>query len=299
MEATAKEVTWEIEVSTEASEYEKAWLSTFGDREYMISSGLLPKVTHALVFETHKKREEFSEGFLAAYAFGIIAAGGTAPVYKKSVQCLKTGRPVFIFEGTGGTSNVVAQLVRLGKLLDNPKGWDSKKVQDHIRDEFPPNPSQSSADGEVIARETMKCLKEARAVALNFPERFNKDAVLSIDVRVKAQSDGKVSGSRFSVEKLQDDITKVMASVYDHVPELGGREAERRALRHATTLKDRLERAAKRYRLEATSIQTLLRLVFVCTASGAIAQSELEHEDKLSGDGLQRVNVALPLIMSF
>ena len=298
-EATAKEVTRVIEVSTETSEYEEAWLSTFGDRVNIISSGLLPKVTHALVFETDKKRTELAEGFLAAYATGIIVAGGTAPVYRKSVQCLKTGRPVFIFEGTGGTSKVVARLVRLGKLLDNPKGRDSKEVQAYIDDKFPLEPSQSSPDGDVIAEATMKCLKEARTVALNFPERFNKDAVLSIPVGVDEQSDGNVSGSSFSVEKLQDDITKVMASVYDHVPELGGREAERRALRHAATSKDLLERAAKRYRLEATSIQTLLRLVFVCTASGAIAQSELEHEDKLSGGGLQRVNVALPLIMSF
>ena len=78
--------------------------------------------------------------------------------------------------------------------------------------------------------------------------------------------------------------------------------AERRALRHADTSQALLERAARRYRLEATSIQTLLRLVFVCTASGAIAQSELEHEGRLGGGGLlglQRVNVALPLVMSF
>ena len=54
-----------------------------------------------------------------------------------------------------------------------------------------------------------------------------------------------------------------MASVYDHVPELGGREAEQRALQHAATSQALLERAASRYRLEATSIQALLRLVFV------------------------------------
>ena len=85
--------------STEMSGYEEAWMSTFGDHTDIITAGLLTKVTHALVFETGAKRSEFTNSFLAAYPTGVIVAGGTHPIYKRCIECFKTGRPVFIFEG--------------------------------------------------------------------------------------------------------------------------------------------------------------------------------------------------------
>ena len=65
--------------------------------------------------------------------------------------------------------------------------------------------------------------RDCMLVARNFPEHFNKDSVLTVDLSPSAE--------RVSVDTLQDKITRAMASVYDHAPELGGRHAEIRAVR--------------------------------------------------------------------
>eukprot|EP00937_MAST-01D_sp_MAST-1D-sp2_P000114 g114.t1 len=96
---------------------------------------------------------------------------------------------------------------------------------------------------------------------------LRKGAALVIDVGAKED----ISLTHFShdvndsVDALQDKITKVMASVYDNVPELGGFEADTRSIRHACALQEHLQRGARRYRREATVLVFVIRMLFIGT----------------------------------
>ena len=71
-------------------------------------------------------------------------------------------------------------------------------------------------------------LKERAVILLqNFPDTFNKHAVLTIELGV---------GNQLKVEQLQDRITTVMSTVYDDAPELGGKHAEHQTLAHVLLL---------------------------------------------------------------
>lgn len=102
-------------------------------------------------------------------------------------------------------------------------------------------------------------LKE-RAVMLlqNFPETFNKQAVLTINLGV---------GNLVKVETLQDSITKVMSTVFDEAPELGGKMAEERAVLHVLMLKLQLESTARSYWWEATVLQVIYRVLSLAALS--------------------------------
>eukprot|EP00662_Eupelagonemidae_sp_cell21_P056216 gene56216-38749_t len=122
-----------------------------------------------------------------------------------------------------------------------------------------------------------------------FPDGFNRNAVLLVDVS---------SGRRVSIDGLQDDITKVMASVYDHVPELGGQDAERVALKHAKGLQKMLEQAAWKYRRTSTMLWTMVKILSFATTIFALTQSYLS----LNGTGdpetisrLKYANIISPL----
>ena len=84
--------------------------------------------------------------------------------------------------------------------------------------------------------------KLALWTAKNFPENFSRKNILLVDL-------GKVQ----SAEQLQGDITKVMVSVYGSVSELGGRDAERRALIRACSIRRLLNDAALHYRRKSTA----------------------------------------------
>eukprot|EP00967_Tisochrysis_lutea_P074688 scaffold100467_cov31-Tisochrysis_lutea.AAC.2 len=102
-------------------------------------------------------------------------------------------------------------------------------------------------------------LKE-RAVMLlqNFPETFNKQAVLTVNLGI---------GSLVKVETLQDSITKVMSTVFDEAPELGGKMAEERAILHVLMLKLQLEKTARNYWWEATVLQVIYRMLSLSALS--------------------------------
>lgn len=71
--------------------------------------------------------------FRDEYKAGILAAGGTKPLFRQATNCLRTSLPLFIFEGTGGTTDDIAKILHfqdaiLDAELEGTEEWYSLEV---------------------------------------------------------------------------------------------------------------------------------------------------------------------------
>ena len=246
--ASAKEVSSTIDVSCSMTDWEEKMSSEDpeGRCKDCAELAMLDRVTHAVVFAGsfpgHPINEDGSVGDYSEtgchphlgrgcipdvsqscatqllfadmlnkhYPTGIIAAGGTKPLFKASLECLKSGRPLFCFRGTGGSSDTIATLIDFGKIkkgsLDRPPAT-THQLEQFILQHL--SASSCSWPFEWLWR-------DARAMARNFPEHFNPAAALVIEVGEASGGDADVSGTHFSalagdsVDALQDQITQVM-----------------------------------------------------------------------------------------
>ena len=92
---------------------------------------------------------------------------------------------------------------------------------------------------------------------------------------------------------LQDDITKVMEHFYDHVPEIGGRAAEAKAIRHAYRLKSVLLEAAFAFRFQSTVMMIVTRMLVLATSVLTLVVSHLRNEGKTSKSTLNVLQATL------
>ena len=310
--SSLKEVGITIDVSCRQTAVEQAMLEATGNGTTGLA--MLDRVTHAIVFAdkifpTAKGSKGLTEGELlpdatqsspTQFAFasavaeqcptGIIAAGGSKPLFDSCIECLRLGRPVFCFRGTGGATETIAKLIDFGVLKKGRHGKPPAK----------PKQLENFIAREFTAEKKLLHWREARALACNFPEHFNPSAALVIEV-------GAPEGSRFSltnfspeagdsVDLLQDQITKVMASVFDNVPELGGVEADARSVRHALTLQSNLLSGATRYRREGSIIVTITRVLGFATSIAAAMR--VDEQSGIKDDAwLKWVAMVLPLLL--
>jgi hypothetical protein len=270
------------EMATEHSVYDEIWDTRFPDA---IRAGralplpLIDRVTHVVVFGDFEKTMHFSATFQKECPTGIIAAGGTGYLLSSAIGCIREAKPLFCFEGTGGSSDKISRLIQFG-IMKQQKASDEE-----LKDFFESKLQYGGGDGRHI-----------KMTVQNFPEHFNPAAALVIRV---ADSDS-FNLSHFSdkagdsVDKLQDQIIRVMASVYSAVPELGGMEADVRSLRHAQQVCWHLLRAAKRYRMESTVLVVVMRILFVATAVSGVMLAQMEDSSTM----FKQVGMALPLLVS-
>jgi len=247
-----------------------------------VGGGLVAKCTHVLVFSSDAQREAFNTLYQTTFATGLLMAGGTNPILRRSIQCMQTGSPLFVFKGTGGTSEQAASLLEFHKKAFEGEVKLSGSEADALAREMFSHVAQSTTRmGDSLALQS----------ALDFPETFNPQAALLIDLN----KDGRVQ-----VEKLQDDITKVMASVYDHVQELGGADAEKKALVHAHRMMTLLAKAAWRHRSQSTMLMIIMRTLIFTTTLLTLVSTHLKSEDSLSSDAeslIKAILVILPLVI--
>ena len=315
--SSLKEVGTTIDVSCRQTEVEKAMAEATGNG--ITGLAMIDRVTHAIVFgdpdfpllnkgkgpaEYQKAEGEvlpdltmssptqkaFSNSVVEQLPTGIISAGGSKPLFDSCIECLRLGRPVFCFRGTGGSTETIAKLIDFGNLKkgrNGKPGATQKQLENFIAREF-------------TAEKKLLYWREAKALACNFPEHFNPSAALVIEVG--APEGHKFSLTNFSpeagdsVDRLQDQITKVMASVFDNVPELGGVEADARSVRHALALQSNLLWGATRYRREGSIIVTITRVLGFGTSIAAAlrADSESDIKDEM---WLKWLAMALPLLL--
>ena len=311
--SSLKEVGITIDVSCRQTAVEQAMLEATGNG--ITGLAMLDRVTHAIVFADHDfpllnkgkggksegevlpdltmsspTQKAFADSVVEQLPTGIISAGGSKPLFDSCVECLRLGRPVFCFRGTGGSTETVAKLIDFGNLKKGrhgKPGANPKQLENFIAREF-------TADKKLLY------WREAKALACNFPEHFNPSAALVIEVG--APEGHKFSLTNFSpeagdsVDLLQDQITKVMASVFDNVPELGGVEADARSVRHALALQFNLLRGATRYRREGSIIVTITRALGFATSVAAALRAD-EQSDTKDEMWLKWIAMALPLLL--
>jgi hypothetical protein len=274
-----------VRVNNQWTTSEEKYIKT--QRAALLDGGLVGDVSHVLVFESGKMRDTFINSFGDQYPTGTIMAGGTGVVSKHAQNCMKVNRPVFVFRGTGGAADGMAEL------------FDFYQV--HYREEFHAlQNGLPTAEEEVLELEIQRRFEDTQGerwnkyypkfadTARNFPEGFNEDSVLVVDMD---------SRRPLIIEQLQDDITRVMSCVYDGVPELGGQEAERKVLQHADRLQRILLGASDYFSLKSTAMQVAMRILLLASSVLALLQTHLAstggHEESVLW--LSRVNVLLPI----
>ncbi len=307
---SAKEVSNFIDVSCKLTRVERMGV------EIMKRSGsklpLLREVTHVVIFgdeppdhpdgshcpdftQSSQAQVAFCEEFQKEYPVGIIAAGGTLPLLRSAIDCLKSGKPLFCFSGTRGSSDVIAKLIEFGKLK---KQVESGAKADEDLQTFINHKLKAGVEHGWTSSMMPKAWKMGMVMAQNFPESFHEESSLLIDVSAQgaAISLTKYSDSAgASVDRLQDQITRVMASVYNSVPELGGMEADVTLILHANELHQNLVLAARRFWMESTVIVTILRAFFIATSVSAVLLAT--HQRQLRDSAPEYTAMALPVLV--
>ena len=117
-------------------------------------------------------QKAFADAVVEQLPTGIISAGGTKPLFDSCIDCLRLGRPVFCFRGTGGSTETIAKLIDFGNL----------KKGRHGRPGASPKQLENFIAREFTAESQLLYWREAKALACNFPEHFNPSAALVIEV---------------------------------------------------------------------------------------------------------------------
>ena len=281
--ASPAEVTKFIKVDVRPTNFESAESAFFGAMG--VQGGLLRNVTHVLVFAGDGgRRDDFIQRFFSRFDAGVVVAGGTGPVYDKAVQWgINGGRPLFVLHGSGGTAAPLASMISVG--MQRVVGQPAHLIAGFIEREF--NPLKNKKLNGAHER-----VEQAHVDACAVTDRFNPETALIIDISESVQT--------LKIDRMQDDITAVMATVYDQeAHELGGVIADRKAWRIARGMVRRLERHARWYRCESWFWVMLSRIAFLVTTAGAIVQ-QLEWVDTLDplvGTVLHYVCFGSPLVM--
>jgi hypothetical protein len=305
-----KEVEENIPVTTGVTPVEMACFKVYG--ESGVNPGPLHLVNHVVVFESAEMKAQYHRQLLDSMPVAILAVGGTGPLVEAGMSCIKNAKPLFCFRGTGGTADVLADLVEYGTRLRQelveygttakrfPKFGSQEEILQFIEDRFP----------ATLPDNMVRSLgyRPARALVQGFPDRFNPEAALNIDVGCRSDMLSLPEDGTLNVEKLQDTITSVMSTVYDAALELGGEEADVRLVKHAKILQQRLLAASNRYFRESTILVIILRVLFILTACVAILSAIIpelaapESEDepldtKNARESIYILGILMPLLL--
>lgn len=130
---------------------------------------------------------------------------------------------------------------------------------------------------------------DARAMAESFPSLapyFNAEAYVIFDMT-----------KSLDINHMQDRITKVMSSVFETLPELGGVEKDKAVIAQSKGIIHMLSMAKKRYRMHSFVFQLLIRIVLFSAVTLTVWQSTLD-EDSTLYDAFRVANIILPLVGS-
>ena len=260
-----------------------------GERRTNISrvkGGMAGKFTHSLVFSSKGQREEFVNAFESRYSTGLIMAGGSGPILKGALECMTQGRPLFVLRGTGGASDIVANICDYYEdcIRAGSRRLDRQYIKTHFTEQD-------------MWRQASNSMKSAALTFVrNFPSTYRPSATEVFDLNKPVIA-----------HEMQEKITRVMASVYDDVLELGGRRSEVNALDHAIELRDVLKAGAQRYKniawfvlyfnrmLILTAI--ILSLVYTFLSEGT-CDFEALPADSLTLFAINAANVVVPLAIA-
>jgi len=232
------------------------------------------------------------DNVMKAIPRGLILINGDPKGCDMFCEAMQNCAPVFIFKHTGGCADLAIEMLeKVDKWLSKKRVNASARPEQPFKVDIPdgyqynhPWYAQPFNEYQVDMAKTLNILIE------NFPDRYNPSTVLRIDM------------FKTSEERLQDQLTKTMAVVFEGVAELGGQSAETRRLTYAWRLVQLLSHNAKRQKLTADALNGLLIIITLAATCSAVVWTYLQVTSLLSGSAeslaqsiLFKFNLLLPL----
>ena len=240
-------------------------------------------LSHMLIFEDERDRSYFTEIISREIPLGLLCAGGTLKLFRKSVQAISSGTPLFVFKHTLRTGHCFSSLLEYYNDTMNstiPIG-QVKPIEDRL---FP------SGNNTYLLFRDMR--EKSLGLAYNWPADFNTEAILHIDPLVEHP------------KKLLMGIINVMSSMHGSSFELGGGSAEFEAIQQAYKMAIHFKVMAERQLQIATMLKvagiTLSLFITICACTSLhmrLYHSNVLDEKPASGIVLKAGNIALPILL--
>ena len=240
-------------------------------------------LTHLLLFEDEKDRDYFSEMMSKEIPLGLLCAGGTLKLFRKSVQAISRGTPLFVFKHTLRTGHCFSSLLDHYNDTQNPDLPLSqvKSIESRL------NPA--GKDHYMLMQDMRE---RTMALAYNWPSDYNADSILHIDPLVEHP------------KKLLLGIINVMSSVHGSSSELGGGMAEREAIQQAYKMSAHLKLMENHQLHIATALKslsiTLALLITSCACTSLymrLHHDYLLEEHSMASIILRAGNIGLPILL--
>ncbi len=235
----------------------KPWLDfcPYEEHNHLLDYFELPKsgLTHLIFWEDNTDFLTWESYLQQSFPLGLFLIGGKNNGFELASRCLRENQPLFVFEGTGGSASIISQVIKFMKCRNRPFSRPSfQEIQ-----QFPAVNKLFSRPERAhlaFASEFYLIQKQARVLLRNWPDYFNSDAVLNVNIMNQ------------SIENLQDQITKTMNAVFEELPELGSHREDKKRIKYAWKQYDMLKKNAASLNLIGTTyIRILSLLSFITT----------------------------------
>jgi len=235
-----------------------------------------PNLSHYIWFEDALDEERFTRALNESLNIpaGKFLIAGTPHAMRECLKSITSSRPVFVFKHTGARTDTVTHLLETRLAAGTNANL--------------PLPEMCRSCARSGVAKCAHVCQETRVLSENWPEAWNASSVLIIDPLEQ------------NAENLQDKLTKVMSSVFEGVPELGGRAAEIAALEYSWNFHAMLDGNAKlQYRI-AQFLHWAVVVATLLTTTSTTVQAQWSDDDggRLGARALAAVRVAnlvLPL----
>ena len=211
-----------------------------------------PGITHLIYWHDEKDFLLWKTFLSEQYPLGLFLIGGLNAAYEQAMQCLKENQPLFVFDKTGGTASIVAEMINTMKKVRPPFG----KIKKKLLQQFPSKKSnflkaeKAHLENAIIFQEIQA---KAKVTLQNWPDPFNPNSVLIVNTLTD------------SIEALQDNITKTMNAVFEDVPQLGSKKEDTKRLLYAWKKQKLLSNNAKNLKNRADTYLIILSILTFLT----------------------------------
>ena len=242
-------------------------------------------LTNLTIFEDSVDHARFTKYINTSVPCGFIAMGGCFQSFDRSEQCIRMNMPLFVVDQTGGSSNIVCDVLRYARK----RNFDLQLL---LRSHDFPHGEDEEEDYGIDFNERrhlfhsekmIEIQEQARILLQSWPNGFKKESYLVIDPM------------RDKVESVQDQVTKTMNSLFDEQPELGSKAGDFDRLVWAWQRFDLLQSNADRL-MQFVDLYVYLTASLTCTAVFVTVLKGSDVAVSISDSFLGAIAVVLPIL---
>lgn len=244
------------------------------------ANGLVKDCSHVIVFETSHQKERFLKLFQDdVNCTGYFVLGSKIETMRTAEDHLKYGRPLVVLKGSGIVANIMSELVRLGRRLqevdlDGPTRFCKGRIAGYDEPQNKP------------------LITEAKYFASAFSaDQFNPEAAVVIDIG------DKLTENSF---ELQDTITTALLSPMKRdLPEFQGKVKEREVVDETVALVETMKITANRFRwIDLTLTFLLASCLGLAVLFSILSTLSVEgHDPKKLNPTFDFINMILPAVI--